>query len=68
MAKKQRIVIEVAFEQWQKVYLITDPDQHVRLVSGYFVRCDGTVLYQLTCGTEADEHNEEEISTEKTII
>jgi hypothetical protein len=50
----------------QTAYLITDPDQHPRLVSGILIR-QKTIIYYLVCGTEETAHYDYEISLEKTL-
>ncbi len=46
------------------VYLITDPDQHRRIVTGVMFAMGGGTLYRLTCGAEETFHFKQEISRE----
>lgn len=48
------------------VYLITDPDQHKRIVTAIVIR--SKVTYELMCGTEVSEHEAMEISKKKTVV
>lgn len=59
--------ILTAFEIGDMVYLKTDPDQKVRLCTGWLVD-DTSVLYRLQCGTAYDWHYEIEISKEKDVL
>lgn len=55
------------FEIGDKVFLITDPDQRVRIITGFVVR-KHEVLILMRCGEYETEHSEYEISTDKNVI
>lgn len=61
------LIIGTAFDLEDRVYLITDPDQKLRLVTAICQRV-GRVSYELSCGTSTSWHDAFEISTEKDII
>jgi hypothetical protein len=52
------------FEMGQIIFLITDPDQNQRMITGWIVRPSG-VVYYVTFGTLESCHYEIEIGTEK---
>lgn len=49
------------------VYLLTDPDQYQRMVTGV-MELPETYLYRLSCGTEETDHWGIEISFDKNIM
>lgn len=52
------------FELGQAVFLITDTDQRVRMVTCIKISLTG-ILYYLACGTEETQHYENEIAEDK---
>ena len=62
------MVIENKFELGELVYLSTDEDQKQRMVTKIYIHLDGSLIYQLSCGTMYSEHYEKEISEEKNFI
>jgi len=61
MAKKE-------YEIGSLVYLVTDPDQLQRMVTGYTERPGGFIIYYLSHGAEESTHYEIEIAKERDII
>jgi hypothetical protein len=59
------IVIHNKFERGEKVYLVTDREQMVRLVTAIKICADDGILYELMCGTQVSWHYDIEISIEK---
>lgn len=59
--------IENKFNIEQKVYLITDPDQLVRIVTALKILPRG-VVYELSCGSTSSEHYDFEITEEKNVM
>jgi hypothetical protein len=58
------MTIKPAFELGEIVYLITDPDQQERMVTGYYI--NPGISYELRCSDdEASIHTLKEISKEK---
>lgn len=53
---------------FENVYLKTDPDQYLRLVTRIIICLNGSLLYELTCGTEVTLHYAEEISLIKNTL
>lgn len=53
------------YKVYQEVYLITDPDQYKRIVTGVLEQPKG-YEYRLQCGTVTSWHFAGEISTSKT--
>lgn len=61
------MVIENNYEFGDIVYLITDPDQRPRIVTG--ILCNpGLIEYRLSCGTELSWQLECAISKERNTI
>ena len=52
----------------EEVYLRTDPDQRVRLVTGITVRPGHLLVYELSCGEETSSHYEFEVSKEEDKV
>ena len=61
-------VIENKYEIGEDVYLKTDVDQKLRIVSGFLMRGDNSCLYELSCGVETKWHYEFEICVEKNVL
>lgn len=58
--------LEFAFKIGQFVYLITDPEQNARIITGYKIR--RTVIYYLTTYIGDEMQCEDfELTTEKTF-
>jgi hypothetical protein len=62
-----RKIIEVEYVIGSLVYLRTDPEQLVFIVTGYLVR-DGYILYELTQGMTTMLATAIEISETKNVI
>jgi len=58
------VVIDNRYELGEIVYLVTDPEQRKRLITGIKVCVDKSILYELICGTFQSYHYEAELSTE----
>lgn len=56
-----------AFEYGEEVWLITDPNQSKRIVSGYILR-PNMITYLIVCGTEETGHFEFELSTSPDVM
>lgn len=61
------LTIKVAYEVGAQVYLITDPDQHIRIVTAVVLR-QGGVVYELSYGLMANAHSSCEISNTKNVL
>lgn len=61
------IVIDNKYEIGDIVYLKTDSDQFIRIVTSIRVYKNGDVTYGLGCGTEDSAHYDFEISYDKNI-
>jgi hypothetical protein len=48
------------------VYLVTDSDQSPRIITAITVR-KTAFFYELSCGTEVSDHEDFEISSDKTF-
>jgi hypothetical protein len=59
------MTINNTFDLGELVYLITDDEQHQRLVIGIVVCIDGGILYDLSCGLTNSKHYPQEISRDK---
>jgi hypothetical protein len=62
------MVIDNKYDYEQQVYLKTDVDQKLRIVTGLLIRPNGLISYELSCGTECRWHYDFEISTEKDVL
>ena len=62
------MVIDNKFGLGEGVYLRTDPDQYLRIVTGITVRNGGYVSYELSFGVETSWHIESEISKKKSYV
>jgi hypothetical protein len=62
------MVIDNKYGFSQEVYLKTDIDQKVRIVTGMLIRPNGCISYELSCGTDSRWHYDFEISTEKDVV
>lgn len=60
-------VINTEYDIGEKVYLITDVDQKVRIVTAIKITLNG-LIYGLSCDTTECYHYDIEISREKTIF
>lgn len=56
--------MEVKFKMGQIVFLITDPEQNERIITGWIVR-PNQIIYYVTFCTNESTHYEIEIGTEK---
>lgn len=61
------MTIDNKFDLEQKVYLTTDPEQLVRVITAIHVR-PGYLLYELTAGTTASDHYDFEISPDEDTL
>ena len=59
--------IEHEFSTKEIVYLRTDGDQCPRLITAIIIYDDGSVCYQLICGTVTSTHFGYELSREKNL-
>ena len=60
------MTIKPIFEIGQTVYIITDPDQYARIVTGYTVRKNGQIFYLVSFVNKESQFEEYELTTEKT--
>jgi|LakMenEpi03Aug12_release.lakeMendotaPanAssembly.Ray.scaffolds.fasta_scaffold4977476_1 hypothetical protein len=57
------------FNYGQAVYLVTDGEQLVRIVTAFTVRGNGLyIVYELSCGEKVSWHQATEISTEPKLL
>ena len=66
LAKKMKH--EINFLIGETVFLITDPDQFPRLITGIFLSGDKQVTYSLSLESEVSNHFDFEISRGRTIL
>ncbi len=60
-------ITKTAYKIGEVVFLITDPEQHERIVTGFNIR-PGRILYELSFCTEITSHYEFEIATTKKVF
>lgn len=61
------MIIDNKFEIGQKVFLITDPEQKPRLVTGLTIT-PHNITYQLSSGSENSYHYDFEMSEEANVL
>ena len=49
------------------MYLVTDPDQHVRIVTAIVIR-EGGLMYEVSYGVMANSHSDCELSDTKNVL
>lgn len=62
------MTINNKFKLGEMVYLVTDPEQMVRIIVALQVTVDGGLLYKLAIGMSEQWHYEAEMSREKDVI
>ena len=62
------MVVDNKYEFGQEVYLKTDTDQKIRIVTGLCIRPNGCINYEVACGTESKWHYDFEMTTEKDVV
>lgn len=62
------MTIKTEFDFEEKVFLKTDVDQKVRLITTIEVRPNDLILYELACGIEKSWHYRFEISRDKDVM
>jgi hypothetical protein len=62
------MTIHPDFKLGQTVYLKTDPDQYMRIVTGLQITAEGGILYKLAINMSEQWHYGVEISDTKDII
>lgn len=62
------MLIDNKYEIGQTVYLVTDEEQHARLITAIKICPKESVLYELTKETQSALHYDFEISAEKDLI
>lgn len=62
------MVIDNKYRFGEEVYLKTDTDQKIRLVTGMLIRPNGCISYELSCGIECRWHYDFEITIEKDVL
>ena len=66
--KSIMMVIDNKFNIKDKVYLITDIEQRLRIIISVRMYPEGVVAYELSHGSDSSVHYEFEISLEKNYI
>lgn len=59
---------ETEFNLGQVVYLVTDPEQSERMVTGIQITLSWAEIYTLSCGESTSTHYAGEISDTKKIV
>lgn len=62
------MVIDNKYGFGQEVYLKTDTDQKLRLITGILVRPNGCISYELSCGVDTRWHYDFEVTTERDVL
>ncbi|HET8839746.1 MAG TPA: hypothetical protein VFM82_12220 [Flavobacteriaceae bacterium] len=62
------MVIDNKYSIGEVVYLLTDEDQLMRVVTAISIRSGGYIEYELIQGTSASWHTETEITKQKTLV
>ena len=58
----------VEYELGEFVYLKTDPDQYKRMVTGYYIGMDNSILYEVALGSGGSKYYAKELSRDKDIM
>ena len=61
------IVINNKYEIGDRVYLVSDPEQLLRLVTSIIVFKGGELLYGIACGVGESKHYDFELSAERDL-
>lgn len=61
------MLLESKYIVGQKLYLITDRDQLLRIVTGILFRLSG-IQYELACGSASSWHYDFEVSETKDVV
>lgn len=61
------MIIDNKFELGQFVYVITDPDQYKRIVTGIIVNPGVQIMYECSVGNATNNFYDFELSDEKDI-
>jgi len=61
------MTINNKFKLGETVYLKTDPDQYLRIITAILITADGGILYKLAINMNEQFHYEIEIQREKSI-
>jgi hypothetical protein len=61
------MIFESDIETNQIVYLVTDPEQKERIVTGVKFESGGSIIYFLGCAAEESYHQRGELSTQKDL-
>lgn len=65
--KKYIMRIDPEYKIGDVVYLLTDPEQNARMVIGYIIRQDYSLVYILGCGVLETDHHSIEMSDTKSV-
>lgn len=58
------MVVDNKYYFGDEVYLKTDPEQMLRMVTSFACHPNGQIIYTLSCGTTTSDHYDFEISPE----
>lgn len=61
-------IINTAFKLAQTVYIITDPDQLQRMITGYYIDVEGNVMYEVALSAFNSRHYAAELTADKNIL
>ncbi len=61
-------IVDTKFDIGDTVYLKTDSDQKIRMVTAIMFKQGDSILYELCCGADSRWHYEMEISAEKNVL
>lgn len=62
-----KLCVDIEFEIGEIVYLITDCDQHERIVTGIIIRPNNQVIYNVSFGSSETGHYGIELSGQRDI-
>ena len=67
LTKNDMMLIDNKYEIKQEVYLKTDSDQHLRIITSINIR-QGRISYELSCGQNTSWHDDFEITKERDLV
>ncbi|TWI86306.1 hypothetical protein LX66_3560 [Chitinophaga japonensis] len=61
------MVVDNKYEIGDRVYLVSDPDQQLRIITSFAVYKGGEILYTVACGEKESRHYDFEMSKDKDL-
>ena len=62
------MLIKTKYDIGDVVFLITDPDQHPRIITSISVRPQNNIVYEMACGGNSTDHYDLEFTYDRDIV